>query len=166
MIQPTPDLLTLCVWRGRAGPPLCFGRTPEDAERRTLSALLEFYTRDAEEQIEHPRVRARQELHRYKDMGLTCIMAPSEEAAFTLWLEVSSLSPSEALRRFREVIPAAAEPDPITAQLHTLSGAPSRPLPRPTQDRLAVLGRIADKLPRMSAPGVDELRQDFSETTR
>ena len=166
MSDPTPHLVTLCIWRGYAGPPPVFGRTAEDAEQRLLAHLIHFYTHEADDHFDRPGVRARRELHSYKNMGLLCCMAPNEAAAFTLWVDASSLMPDEALRRFREVFPTTESPDPLLSLSRTLPQRQARRLSPPDEDRLRTLARIADKLPRMSEPGVDELRQEFQGKTK
>ena len=172
----TPTLVTWCAWRGTAGPPPMLGRTAEDAEKNLFEQLAHFYTKVTEQPCEHPRARARQEIPRYKNVGLLCFCAPSEAAAFHQWVETSSLSAEEALLRWRVVFPSQTEIDPLKALARAMDRAAhgvleggSEGLPRlsrETQARIAVLSRFLEKLPRMSEARVEGLQVEFDAPTR
>ena len=172
----TPPLVTWCAWRGTAGPPPMLGRTAEDAERRLLEHLAHFFTNVSEEPCEHPRVRARQEISRYKNVGLLCFCAPDEAAAFHQWVETSSLSAEEALLRWRVVFPCPTQVDPLKGLARAMDRAAhgvlegeAEGLPRmsrETQARIAVLSRFLEKLPRMSEARVEGLQVEFDAPTR
>ena len=161
-------LVTWCTWRGTAGPPPVLGRTAEDADQRLLEHLAHYFTYEAEDPCEHPRIRARQEHARYKNRGLLCHCAPDEAAGFVMWVEISSLSADEALTRWRAAFPCAGEVDPLAdiavALEQERQDAERRP-PRPVLERIHVLGRFLDKLPRMSGSGVESLRTAFEAPT-
>ena len=166
-------LVTWCTWRGTAGPPPVLGRTAEEAERRLLEHLANFYGREAEQPCENPRVRARQESARFKNLGVVSCFAPDEMAAFHLWVETSSLSAEEALVRWRAVFPCAEEVDPLRALASAMDRAARATedaevtrLSRSAQERIAVLGRFIDRLPRMSQARVDALRDEFDAPTQ
>lgn len=164
----TGRLVTWCTWTGTAGPPPVLGRTAEEADRRLLEHLAHYYTYEAEEPCEHPRVRARQEQARFKNRGLLCHCAPDEAAGFVMWVEVSSLAADEALVRWRAVFPCIGDVDPladVAAALEHERHDAERRLPRPVVERIHVLGRFLDKLPRMSEPGVESLRSAFEAPT-
>lgn len=169
----SPPLVTWCAWRGDSGPPPVPGRTAEDAERNLLEYLARFYGREAEVPSENPRARARQALPSFKNLGLTCHCALDEGAAFTTWVETCCLSPDQALRRWRIAFPTTEEVDPLTDLVRALQRRAheallrdaQRRLPPGAQDRFFVLGRLIDKLPRMSEPGVGALRRRFEEPT-
>ena len=165
--------VTWCAWRGTAGPPPALGRTAEDAERRLLEHLAHFYSKEAEQPCENPRVRARQESARYKNLGVASYFAPDEMAAFHLWVEASSLSAEEALVRWRAVFPSAEEVDPLRTLARAMDHAAratdtadTRRLSRAAQERISVLGRFIDRLPRMSQARVEALRDEFDAPTR
>ena len=169
----TPPLVTWCTWRGTAGPPPVLGRTAEDAERRLLEHLAHFYGKQAEQPCENPRVRARQEAARFKNLGVASYVAPDEVAAFHLWVDASQLAAEEALLRWRAVYPCDEAVDPLrdlaramdrAARAAEETGMPR--LSRSAQERIAVLSRFLDKLPRLSPAGVEALRAEFDAPTR
>ncbi len=169
----TPPLVTWCTWRGTAGPPPVLGRTAEDADRRLLEHLAHFYGKEAEQPCENPRVRARQESARFKNLGVASYFAPDEMAAFHLWVEASSLSAEEALLRWRAVFPCTEEADPLRALARAMDRAARsseeadhKRLSRAAQERISVLGRFIDRLPRMSEARVEALREEFDAPTR
>lgn len=169
----TPPLVTWCTWRGTAGPPPVLGRTAEDADRRLLNHLAHFYGKEAEQPCENPRVRARQEAARFKNLGVANFSAPDEMAAFHLWVEASSLSAEEALLRWRAVFPCIEAADPLQALVGAMDRAAraceeaeTKRLSRAAQVRISVLGRFIDKLPRMSEARVEALREEFDAPTR
>ena len=171
--DPSPRLVTWCAWRGDSGPPPVPGRTAEDAEKNLLEYLARFYGREAEVPSENPRARARQALPSFKNLGLTCHCSLDEGAAFTAWVETSSLAPEQALTRWRIAFPIADELDPLAELAQVLQRRAheaglresQRRWPLATQERFMVLGRLLDKLPRMSEPGVGALRRRFEEPT-
>ena len=166
--EPAPALVTWCAWRGTAGPPPVLGRTSEDAEKRLLEHLAHFYAREAEAPVEHPRVRAREESRRYKNLGLACHCAPNEAASFVLCVETCMLSPDEALVRWRAVFPTSEAGEPLADLVRNLARervGETRRLPEALQDRIRVLGRFLDKLPRLSAPRMDDLRTELEGPT-
>ena len=146
---PTPSPVTWCAWMGPDAPPMALGRDADDALARLRSALVTFFRDEAETPSTDPEARADAELTDYRSNGLLCFMAPDEVSAFTTWVTISCLTPSEALLRWREVFPSAARVDPLvrlSARLPTPAervrrieaGAPlaRSPLSRARQHRL------------------------------
>ena len=139
-----------CAWVGDDAPPMVLGRDADDALARLRENLVTFFRDQAEIPSADPEARADAELLTYRSSGILCFMAPDEEAAFTTWVNISSLTPDEALLRWREVFPCATRVDPLKRLSARLPSPAERVRRIEADPRYRVLGDTASRLPRAS----------------
>ena len=146
---------TWCAWMGPDAPPMALGRDADDALARLRARLIAFFRDEAEAPSADPpaappAARADAELLTWRSSGMLCFMAPDEEAAFTTWVNISSLTPDEALLRWREVFPCATRVDPLKRLSARLPSPAERVRRIEADPRYRVLGDTASRLPRAS----------------
>ena len=145
---PTP--WTWCTWMGPDAPPMALGRDADDALHHLRARLVAFFRNEAETPSADPEARAETELLHYRSQGLLCFMAPDEEAAFSTWATIASLTPDEALLRWREVFPCPTRVDPLRRVSARLPTPAERVRRMDADPRYRVLGATASRLPRAS----------------
>ena len=150
---------------GPDAPPMALGRDADDALARLRENLVTFFRDQAEIPSADPEARADAELLTYRSSGILCFMAPDEEAAFTTWVNISSLTPDEALLRWREVFPCSGRVDPLRRLSARLPSPAERVRRIGADPRYAVLGSTAARLPRASAHRMARYKDIASQPT-
>ncbi len=156
---------TWCAWMGPHAPPMALGRDADEALANLRACLVTFFRDEAEVPSSDPVARAEHELTNYRSNGMLCFMAPDEVSAFMTWVTISSLTPAEALLRWREVFAATSSPDPLLALSATLPTPAERARRIDADPRYRVLGSTASRLPRASASRMARYKDIASQPT-